>query len=82
MDVGGIELKGSKVHDFVLANIFDHRTAEVIGHEFPFSDICWRNSLGCYQYSIYYDLNSVLNTIVIFQTHMNYLPFADRELDN
>ncbi len=81
-DARGIELEGSKVHDLVLADIIDHRTAEVIAFEFPFSDTGGRNGLGRYRCSIYYYLDSVLNTIVVSQTQMNCSPVTDRELDD
>lgn len=70
------------MHNLVLGDIVDHRTTEVMVFEFPFSDTGGRNGLGRYRCSIYYYLDSVLDTIVVSPTQMNCLPVADRESDD
>jgi len=81
-DAEGIELRGSKMRDLVLGDIIDHCTIGVMVFEFLFSGIGERNGLGRYKCSIYCYSNYALHTIVVFQTHTNCLPVADKEPDD
>lgn len=70
------------MHDLVLENDVDHRTAEVMVFKFLFLGNGGRNGLVYYRYSIYNYLNSVLNIIVVSQTQKNRLQVTNKELDN
>lgn len=70
------------MHDLVYGDIVNYCIAEIIVFEFFFLDISRHNGLDYYRYNIYYYLNFVFNTIIIFQTQINNLLVANRKLND